>query len=74
MMIEVLVSHGGPLFGRHGAEEAVGMGGALFRSSGGEAVEPVEEALLLLGEVAVVALEEALFGGHVVGDRLFAQY
>jgi len=78
VVVEVFVAHDGPLQGRHGTEEAVRVGGAGGWASGGEAVEPVEEALLFVsevgGEVAASGLEETFFGGHVVGDRLFAEY
>lgn len=72
MMIEVIVSHSGPLDGGHGTEKAVRMGCALFRSSRRKAVNAVEQTPLLPGELPLIIPDQAFIRGHISAERPFA--
>lgn len=74
VMVEMLVAHDGPLDGGHGAEEAVRMGCALAGAPRREAVDPIEEASLLLGRISFIFHSQAVVRGHIGADWFFSQH
>jgi hypothetical protein len=73
VMIEVFISHDGPLDRRHRSEEGVRVCGASFRSSRRKLVNHLKQTLLLRGKPLLAYNNQALVCGHVPADRIRAQ-
>src|SRR5258708_8306158 len=73
MMIEMFISHDGPLDRRHRSEEAMRVCGASFRSSRRKMVNHLKQTLLLRGKPPLAYYNQALVCRHVPTDRIFAQ-